>query len=120
MGMNPDEVNSALAAADNAYTVRNVFKRHASNNGLHHTSIGDGVPDFTVDNLTLADPMRNQAGWLASARSKIDPRVESKVVRMKNAQGGTIAVPMSSLSAEEQSAFINHAQLQAKQRGTTD
>ena len=116
MGMNPDEVASAMASADNAYTVRNVFKRNAEKNGWHHTSIGDGVPDFTVDDMTLADPLSNQAGWLSSARSKLDPRVSGKVIRMKNAQGGTIAVPMSSLSAEEQSAFIAHQQLQAKQR----
>ena len=117
MGLNPDEANSALAAADNAYTVHNVFKRNAENNGLYHTSIGNGVPEFTVRDLTLADPTRNHAGWWASAKQKMNPLgFSNKVVVMKDAQGGEVAVPMSSLSPEEQTAFIHHAQLQAQQR----
>lgn len=118
MGMNPDEANSALAAANDAYTVRNVFNEHATNNGLHHTSIGNGVPEYTVGDLTLSDPLRNQAGWWASAKQNFNPLTPgNKVLRMKNAQGGEISVPMSSLTPEQQAAFTRHSQLMAKQRG---
>ena len=116
VGMNPDEAGSAMAAANDAFTVHSVFKRHAANNGLHPTTIGDGVPNFTIDNLSLSDPLRNQAGWLSSTRETMSPFSTGKVARMKTAQGTTVAVPLGSLSPEEYNAFVLHSQLINNQR----